>query len=279
MAGAAIATYSFLGFDAVSTLTEETIEPERTVPRAIFLTAVIGGAIFVVSAYAVQLAHPGTVFDNPDSAVFEIAKKIGGDVFVAIFLAGLVVSQFASGIAAQASVARLMYAMGRDGVLPTRIFGYLHPKFKTPVLNILISGIVSLAALKLDITTSTSFINFGAFLAFTAVNLSVVRQFQLADDRSTIGPLRGLFLPLIGAVTTIWLLASLEETALTLGGLWFVVGLFHLVWLTGGFRKVPPEVALNIYRPGLILQKAPRQPCLPQDDAEDCANQYGHPND
>ena len=95
MAGAAIACYSFLGFDAVTTLTEETRDPQRTLPRAILLITLIGGLIFVVVSYFVQLAAPGGVFENPDAAAYEIARNIGGDLFVSIFLIGLVVGQFA----------------------------------------------------------------------------------------------------------------------------------------------------------------------------------------
>lgn len=62
MAGAAVACYSFLGFDAVSTLTEETRDPQRTIPRAILLITLIGGMIFVVTAYFFQLAHLSTQF-------------------------------------------------------------------------------------------------------------------------------------------------------------------------------------------------------------------------
>jgi len=115
MSGAAIAAYSYLGFDAVSTLTEETVDPQRNMPRAILWIALIGGAIFVLAAYSMQLAHPGTVFHDTDSAAFEVAKTIGGDVFVTVFLAGLILAQFASGISAQASVGRLLNAMGRTG--------------------------------------------------------------------------------------------------------------------------------------------------------------------
>jgi putrescine importer len=93
MAGAAVACYSFLGFDAVSTLTEETHEPQRTIPRAILLITLIGGLIFVVTAYFVQLAHPSTVFESSDAAAYEIARNIGGDVFVSFFLIGLIVGQ------------------------------------------------------------------------------------------------------------------------------------------------------------------------------------------
>jgi len=87
-AGAGIAAYSFLGFDAVTTLTEETIDPRRTMPRAILLIALFGGVIFVVVTYATQLVHPGGQFANPNSAAFEIAKTIGPDLFSAIFLLG-----------------------------------------------------------------------------------------------------------------------------------------------------------------------------------------------
>ncbi len=135
-AGAAIAAYSFLGFDAVTTLTEETIDPRRTIPRAIMLTALIGGGIFVVVAYTTQLVHPGGEFTDSASAAFDIAQEIGGDLFGSIFLAGLVMAQYASGLAAQASVSRLLFAMGRDNVLPRKFFAFVHPKYHTPVLNL-----------------------------------------------------------------------------------------------------------------------------------------------
>src|SRR5664279_3648161 len=72
-AGAAIAAYSFLGFDAVTTLTEETIEPRKTVPRAILLVALIGGVVFVLVSYTTQLVRPGGFFENSSSAAFDIA--------------------------------------------------------------------------------------------------------------------------------------------------------------------------------------------------------------
>jgi putrescine importer len=244
VSGAAIAAYSYLGFDAVSTLTEETVDPERTMPRAIVLIALIGGAIFVTAAYSLELAHPGAVFRDTDSAAFEVARTIGGDVFVAVFLAGLILAQFASGISAQASVGRLLYAMGRDRILPQRVFGFIHPRFRTPALNIALAGIVGLIALLLDVATSTSFINFGAFLAFTAVNLCVVRLYlngrQGGGER--LGILGGLVFPLAGAVTDLWLLVSLDRAALLLGAIWFVAGLTYLCWITRFFRRPPPSV-------------------------------------
>jgi amino acid transporter len=243
MSGAAIACYSFLGFDAVSTLTEETRDPRRTIPRAIMLISLIGGLIFVGVSYFVQIAHPSFQFDSVDSAAYEIARNIGGDLFVSIFLIGLIVGQFASGLSAQASGSRLLFAMGRDGVLPKSFFGTLHARFGTPVNSILLCAVVALLALKLDVTTSTSFINFGAFLAFSLVNLSVIFHYWIGGEKK--GPrelLLFLLCPLIGLVADLWLMVSLDHLAVYLGLSWLAIGVVYLAVLTGGFRRQPPEM-------------------------------------
>jgi amino acid transporter len=133
--------------------------------------------------------------------------------------------------------------MGRDRVLPPRIFGFIHPRFQTPALNIALAGIVGLIALALNVETSTSFINFGAFLAFTAVNLCVVRLY-LAGRRGgeRIGLIGGLIFPLAGALADLWLLMSLDRAALILGTAWFLAGLAYLAWITRCFRQPPPSV-------------------------------------
>jgi amino acid transporter len=243
MSGAAIACYSFLGFDAVSTLTEETRDPRKTIPRAIMLITLVGGLIFVGVSYFVELAHPSYVFENADSAAYEIARNIGGDLFVSIFLIGLIVGQFASGLSAQASGARLLFAMGRDGVLPKSFFGRLHERFGTPANSILLCGVVALLALKMDVTTSTSFINFGAFLAFSLVNLSVIFHYWIGGEKR--GPrelLLFLICPLIGLAADLWLMVSLDHLAIILGLSWLVIGCIYLAVLTGGFRRQPPEM-------------------------------------
>lgn len=243
MSGAAIACYSFLGFDAVSTLTEETRDPRRTIPRAIMLITLAGGLIFVGVSYFVQLAHPGAQFENIDAAAYEIARNIGGDVFVSVFLIGLVVGQFASGLSAQASGSRLLYAMGRDGVLPASVFGRLSERFGTPVSSIVLCAVVALLALKLDVTTSTSFINFGAFLAFSLVNLSVIFHYWIGGARRGVREaLLFLLCPSIGLIADLWLMVSLDRAAVILGISWLVLGCGWLAWLTGGFRRQPPEM-------------------------------------
>lgn len=243
MSGAAIACYSFLGFDAVSTLTEETRDPRRTIPRAIMLITLIGGLIFVGVSYFVQIAHPSFQFDSVDSAAYEIARNIGGDLFVSIFLIGLIVGQFASGLSAQASGSRLLFAMGRDGVLPKSFFGTLHERFGTPVNSILLCAVVALLALKLDVTTSTSFINFGAFLAFSLINLSVIFHYWIGGEKKGLRELiLFLIFPFIGLAADLWLMVSLDHLAVYLGLSWLAIGVVYLAVLTGGFRRQPPEM-------------------------------------
>lgn len=243
-AGAAVAAYSFLGFDAITTLTEETRNPQRTIPKAIVLVTVIGGLIYLITSYASQLAVFHITIKNSDSAAFEIAKVVGGSLLSAIFLAGLVVTQLASGIAAQASAARLLYAMGRDGVLPKRVFGYTAPKWRTPAINIVLIGIFGLIAVGLNVSESTAFINFGAFTAFAFVNLSV---FALALRRGELGGPRNLLinglLPLLGTGICAWLMTSLDSAALTIGPIWLAIGVVYLAVLTKGFRRQPPELS------------------------------------
>ncbi|PTR25962.1 APC family permease [Pseudomonas sp. GV085] len=243
MSGAAIACYSFLGFDAVSTLTEETRDPRRTIPRAIMLITLIGGLTFVGVSYFVQIAHPSFQFDSVDSAAYEIARNIGGDLFVSIFLIGLIVGQFASGLSAQASGSRLLYAMGRDGVLPKAFFGTLHERFGTPINSILLCAVVALLALKLDVTTSTSFINFGAFLAFSLVNLSVIFHYWIGGEKKGLREfVLFLLFPFIGLAADLWLMVSLDHLAVYLGLSWLAIGVVYLAVLTGGFRRQPPEM-------------------------------------
>ncbi|MGO0059394.1 APC family permease [Brevibacillus fluminis] len=247
LAGAAVACYSFLGFDAVSTLSEETIDPEKTIPRAIMLIALFGGAIFIVASYFSYLVFPDyTKFADIDSAGFEIARFIGGNLFSALFIAGLITAQFASGLSAQASAARMLFAMGRDSVLPKRIFGFIYEKYKTPLFNLFIIAIIGLLALVMDVSTSTSFINFGAFVTFTFVNFSVIGHYYVKERQRGGGNFfRYLLIPLIGGLLDLWLLVNLDIHAITLGCIWAVIGIVYLFFLTDFFRKEPPELSFE----------------------------------
>jgi len=243
-AGAAVAVYSFLGFDAVTTLTEETKDPQRTMPRAILSLTLLAGLLFVVVAYAIQIAHPGSSFATPDAAANEVGRAIGGKLLDSLFTGGIVAGGITCGIAAQASAARLLFAMGRDGVLPQRFFGRLHRRFHTPVGNICLICVFGLLGVGLDIASSTSFINFGAFTAFVLVNISALLLGWRRRGTGTAGRrLLTIVVPLVGALIDVALFTTLDRNAMVLGAVWLVVGVGYLAYLTRMFRRPAPETS------------------------------------
>ncbi|MED1470598.1 APC family permease [Bacillus salipaludis] len=236
--------FSFLGFDAVSTLSEETKNPKTTLPKGILLITFIGGILFIVVTYFTQMIFPNfDSFISPDTAANQIMVFIGGNLLNSIFTAVMITTSFASAVASSASSSRILYAMGREKVLPRKIFGYLSPKFHTPVYNLLLIGVIALSAIYMDIDTAVSFINFGALFAFTAVNLSVIVHYFIRNkNRSVKGTIIYLIIPLMGAFFSglFWVKSSMH--ALILGGCWLVCGILYLLYLTKMFRQKPPEL-------------------------------------
>ncbi|ERH62588.1 putrescine/spermidine ABC transporter [Pantoea dispersa EGD-AAK13] len=247
--GATILCFSFLGFDGISSLSEETKDAERTIPRAIFLTALIGGVIFIGVSYFLQLYFPDiSRFQNPDSSQPEIMLFVAGKALQIGILIFSVVTVLASGMAAHAGVSRLMYVMGRDGVFPQRFFGFVHPKFRTPSLNVLLVGAVALLAINFDLVTATALINFGALVAFTFVNLSVIAQFWIREKRNKTlkDHLNYLVLPIMGALTVGALWINLEETSMVLGLVWAAIGIIYLAFVTRTFRNPVPQFSEEV---------------------------------
>ncbi|WP_406109585.1 APC family permease [Streptomyces sp. NBC_01003] len=244
-AAAAIAAYSYLGFDAVTTLSEETRDARRTIPRAVVLVIAIGGLLFAAVAYVMQLVHPGGVFEDPEVISYAMSIEVGGQTFADWTNMAGIIGGFASGLAVQLSSSRLLYTMGRDGVLPKRYFGALHPRTRTPVLCLLLTGAMCVLGLDISLATATSFINFGAFLAFTAVNAGVVVYFVRHRGEGGVKVLGYVVAPALGACVTIYLMTQLSSVALTIGLCWLAAGGAHLLWLTRGFSRPTPELSMG----------------------------------
>lgn len=242
--GATILCFSFLGFDGISSLSEETKDAKRVIPKAIFLTALIGGLLFIAVSYFLQLYFPDVShFKDPDSSQPEIMLYVAGKTFQFGILIFSCVTVLASGMAAHAGVSRLMYVMGRDGVFPKRFFGYISPKFHTPVFNVLLVGAIALLAINFDLVTATALINFGALVAFTFVNLSVISQYWIREKlrRTLKDNIRFLILPLCGAFTVGALWVNLEKSSMELGLIWAAIGIIYLAIVTKGFRLPVPQ--------------------------------------
>jgi putrescine importer len=240
IAGATVVCFSFIGFDAITMYSEEAKTP-NTVPRAIVLALLIGGAIFLLGAWFSQAAFPTLDgFEVTDDTLPELALKVGGEFFKILFVSAALAAMFASSLSSHASVSRMIYVMGRNGTgrIP-RYLSYIHPKFLTPIHAVLIVGVVSLLAVNFTLEFVSSLINFGALIAFTVVNLTVLLYFavRLKERRTPAEIFTNVVLPVIGMCLTAVLWLNLHFDALVYGAIWFAVGLVLLVYITRGLRK------------------------------------------
>ncbi|MGG1679539.1 APC family permease [Neobacillus sp. NRS-1170] len=239
MSGAALLAFSFLGFDAVTTLGEETKDPKKTIPNGILLIVIIAGVLFITASYFEQSALSlfPKIEDIEGTSSF-LAKYLGGEFFQSMLFSASLASTFASGMVSQTSASRILYAMGRDGVLPRKYFSYVHPRFRTPVYNIILVGLLSLTAIFLTLETATSFITFGALTAFTFVNLSVFFHYIINERKRGIkSVLNYLVSPFIGTGLMVFLWTNLNYHAIVLGISWGIIGISYLLVLTKIFRK------------------------------------------
>ena len=241
--GATIVAFSFIGFDAITMYTEEA-KDASLVPKAILLALLIGGAIFFVSAFFTQSLFPDVSNFSEESlqnsALPEIAFNVGGHLFKILLTSAAFAATVASSLASHASVSRLLYVMGRNGRGPVgRFFGYLHPSFQTPAYAIIFVGVVSLLAISFNLDFVASLINFGALIAFTFVNLTVIVYFAYRRREVHGGReiFKNIILPSIGVMLTVilWLYLSAESTRY--GIIWFGIGIVVLLWLTRFFRR------------------------------------------
>jgi putrescine importer len=227
VAGATILCFSFLGFDAVTTLSEEAHQPTKTIPRAIMLVALIGGVMFIAVSYFTQAFFPDiSRFNDYEAASPEIALMVGGKIFQLFFLAGTFTGTLASGITSHASVSRLLYVMGRDKVLPfSGFFSYVSPRWRTPRNSVLLVGALCFTALIFDLATVIAFINFGALIAFTFVNLSVIAHYA-GKKKQHVTPLGFLnyVTPHHGAAFIAVPVVEPEASSFKLGGIWAITG-------------------------------------------------------
>ncbi|MDN6858989.1 APC family permease [Pseudomonas sp. CAN2814] len=245
MSGAAVLCLSFLGFDAVSTMAEETPEPRRQIPAAIMLVTLIGGVLFIVMAYFGQLVFPEwQALTDADSASLDVLRRIGGEWLVTFFTATYVAGCFASAMVSQASVSRVLFAMGRDGALP-RVFGKLVTKKRVPATAIMVISALSLIALFVTLDTVANMISFGALFAFSAVNLAVIKHYLI--DQKLTGKrnyLRYGALPGLGFLSTIWLWSSLSGLSFMIGFGWMCLGFICLLSATRMFQVKLPDLQM-----------------------------------
>jgi amino acid transporter len=244
IAGTSIACFSFLGFDAVSTLAEETRRPRIDISRATLAACLLAGFLFIAQAFLAQNVWPNhSSFPNLDAAFYFIAEQVGGQPLSVALTLGMIFAALANAVDAQAASARLLFGMGRDGVLPKKVFGALHARTKTPVLNLLMMAFTGAAVATQTLDTIVSLINFGALFGFLLVNLSVIRHhFITRKKRDSLGVIKCLIVPFIGAVICFILWINLPSLSKIAGFIWLILGILYDAFLTNLFRKDPPSL-------------------------------------
>jgi amino acid transporter len=239
-----IAVLSFLGFDGISTLSEECRGNQNAVGRATISALVLVGALFMLQTWVATDLARGMRFASADTAFYEVAERAGGaGLRLVTILAVVLASAIANAMAAQAAVSRILFAMARDGKAPA-ILAKIHPRFKTPYVSTLAVAVVSLLVGLLfseRIDDLTRIVNFGALSGFVLLHLSVVNHYF---HRERSGDwLRHVVFPLTGLAIILYVLYEMDRAAKILGAVWILLGVVYYLVLTLYAKK---PVALEI---------------------------------
>jgi amino acid transporter len=242
MTATSFAALTYIGFDGVTTLAEDVRNPRRNMLLAPALVCLFTGLFSCLQIYLAQQVWPDfNTFQNLETAFYDVSERVGGKFLFNAVAIILFIACLGSGLAGQVGAARLLFAMGRDGVIPGKIFSHLSLKSATPTYNLLIMGALTiLGSMALSYQNAAELLNFGAFLAFMGVNIATFRQFYFLRP---VGEKRNVIfdaiLPSLGFLVCFSIWISLPAPAKITGGIWFLSGFIYLIIKTGGLKKKP----------------------------------------
>jgi amino acid transporter len=239
LSGTSIAVLTYIGFDGISTLSEEAENPRRNILLATVLTCLVIGVLSAFEVYAAQLVWPATrAFPNEDTAFVAVAQQAWAPLFVVVGFT-LLVANFGSGLGAQLGAARLLFGMGRSGALPKNFFGAVDPKRRVPRNSVIFAGLIALGGAALvsfgifSYGLGAEMLNFGALIAFMGVNAAAFVRYFVRSNQKTLSnlvpPVAGFFICLL-----LWL--NLSTPAKVAGSIWMIAGIAFGAWKTRGFR-------------------------------------------
>lgn len=234
LGGTSIAVLTYIGFDGISTLSEEAENPRRNILLATVFTCLVIGILSAVEVYAAQLIWPASQpFPDIDTAFVHVAARAWRPMFAIVGFT-LLVANFGSGMGAQLGAARLLYGMGRSSALPKSFFGAVDPQRHVPRNNVIFVGVVALiGAFVINYGLGAEMLNFGALIAFMGVNAAAFMRYFVREQEKKvwqfIPPVAGFFICLL-----LWL--NLSRPAKIAGVIWMAVGIAFGAWKTKGFR-------------------------------------------
>ena len=233
-----IAVLSFLGFDAISTLAEESLGDRGSVARATIASLLVVGVLFMLQTWIATDLARGMRFSSPETAFYEIAGRAGGTP-LRLLTSGvnILASGIAKALAAQAAVSRILYAMARDGKLPAAL-ARVHPRYQTPYVSTLVVAGISVViglifARRVDDLTRV--VNFGALSGFLLLHVAVISHFVIRGGSRAWFP--HLVSPLAGVAVIGYVLYEMDGAAKIMGAVWIGAGILYLAVLTRVLKK------------------------------------------
>jgi putrescine importer len=240
--GTSVAVLTYIGFDGISTLSEEVDNPKRNIFLATVFVCVITGILAAAEVYGAQLLslqHFGRDFDvfsqfGDENVFSHVAGIAGGFVMTKIISLTLLIATIGSGMGSQLGAARLLYGMGRSDAIPKKFFGAIHPKTRIPANNVMFVGVVALiGAFLISYDNGAQLLNFGALIAFMGVNLAALTHYYIRGHKRTLG---NLIPPILGFIICLFIWIHLSKLALIAGTIWMAAGIAFGAWKTRGFR-------------------------------------------
>jgi putrescine importer len=240
------AALTYLGFDGITTLAEDVKNPRRNVLLATVLVCAFTTFFSGLLVYLAQLIWPDyQTFPNIETAFMDVTQRVGGTGLFQAMGIVIIFGSLGAGLSGEVAAARLLYAMGRDDVIPKKAFGYLSPNTNTPTFNVLlISALTLVGGLLLNLEHAGELLNFGAFLSFMGVNLASLNQYYFrASPRTERRLIRDALVPILGFLICLGMWLSLPSLAQIVGGTWFCAGVIYQAIRTRGFRKQPDIIS------------------------------------
>lgn len=238
-----VAVLSFLGFDAISTLAEETKGGTRVVGQATMIALCIAAVLFIAQTYIAALLVPDQTTFAGDTATndafYTVSAIVGGSSLkVVVAMSAALSAAIANALVAQAATARVLFAMARDGQLP-RFLAHVHPKRRVPERAVLFVAAVSLVLGLFfvgQVGLLSSLVNFGALFSFLMLHVSVVVYFLIKRRGRSFGT--HLVSPVIGFVIIAFVLLNADVRAKVGGLAWLAIGAIILAGLRLAGRSV-----------------------------------------
>jgi len=235
--GTSVAVLTYIGFDGVSTLSEEVENPKRNIFLATVLVCVITGFLASAEVYGAQLLSPQYMFpaSEVENAFSHVAAIAGGALLTKAISLTLLIATIGSGMGSQLGAARLLYGMGRSDAIPKKFFGAIHPRTRIPANNVVFVGVIALiGAFLISYDNGAELLNFGALIAFMGVNLASLTHYYIRGADRTLWQ---LIPPVLGFFICLFIWIHLSKLAMVVGSIWMIAGIAYGAWKTRGFQS------------------------------------------